>query len=174
MAVDLRYQTVKISAFDKIKFNISDILSKMLISMNYSVPVWLPVKIPEDVSLKNILKEVTSSTKILKEKSRGVGSAALIETDTGLPSLFDSRQVVGGPFVSNAGIIDDKLLDFGDGIVVEDILPYIHFNTGSPYSLAVVTWKNRITISSVDEKGSKLSSGLLRRTKEILENLKEF
>lgn len=177
MAVDLRYASKMPSAVDKLKFlggDSSAMLSKMLICMNYSVPVWLPVKLTEVKTLKNILNEVTKSTKILKSESRGIGSASLIERENDVPSLFDTRQVLGGPFVSNAGIIDEKLLDFGDGTEIEELLPYIHFNSGSPFSLSVVTWKDKITLSSVDEIGSELSSGLLKKTKEILENPEKY
>lgn len=177
MAVDFRYELVKLNTADKIKFMrakyLSEVLSKMLICTNCSVPVCLPIKLPEERTLKNILSEVTKSTNSLKNDSRGVGSAALIEADGISPQIFESR-ITGGPFVSNAGVIDDKLLDFGDGIKIEELLPYIHFNTGSPYSLAVITWKGKITLSSVDEKGSELSSSLLKETSEILKNLNQY
>lgn len=140
--------------------------------MNYSVPVWLPVPVSGGHDFLSLLQDAVRASRAFKTAACGIGAAAWIERRfTGLPDAFSSSELFQAPFVSNAGVIRKEMLNFGDGVEIEEILPFAYFNSGYQFSLGAVTWNNQLTLSTVADAESKTCPEILEKIAAILESV---
>lgn len=142
---------------------------------NYSVSYWSRVPIPESGDLVSILHEVSVLSQRNRSTAPGIGEMfAIEEPDSIAAKPYLEPGYYSTPFISNAGILPKDVVDFGNGISVNDALCYPNITAGNPFVVVAVTWKNTMSLSILTNNEYDTADRLLKRMRELIGDLGRF
>ncbi len=139
---------------------------------NYSVSYWSRLPIPESGDLVSILHEVAALSQMNRMTAPGIGEMFAIEDpDSKAAKPYLEPDYYSTPFMSNAGILPKDVVDFGEGIRLEEVVSYANVTTGNPFIIGVITWKNTMSLSIFTDGEYETANHLLKRMSELIGEL---